>query len=108
MRGFVGKTVLRFAGRGQTTIGVVATNARLTKEETNKVAQMAQDGLARAIRPSHTPFDGDLIFALSLGERKGDVGRVGALAARVLAEAIVRAVRKARGLHGVPAVRDLE
>jgi L-aminopeptidase/D-esterase-like protein len=91
-----------------TTLGVVATDAALTKAQATKVAQMAQDGVARAIRPAHTPFDGDLVFALSLGEREGDVGQVGALAARVLAEAVVRAVRKARGLHGVQAVRDLE
>jgi len=91
-----------------TTLGVVAADAVLTKAQATKVAQMAQDGLARTIRPVHTPFDGDLVFALSLGEREGDVGRIGALAARVLAEAVVRAVRKARGLHGVPAVQDLE
>lgn len=90
-----------------TTLGVVATDAALTKAQATKVAQMAQDGLARAIRPVHTPFDGDLVFALSLGDRKGNVGQVGAAAARVLAEAVVRAVRKARGLHGVRAASEL-
>lgn len=89
-----------------TTLGVVATDAVLTKAQVTKVAQMAHDGLARAIRPIHTPFDGDLVFALSLGEREGDVGRVGAVAARVLAEAVMRAVRKAKGLHGVPASQN--
>ena len=90
-----------------TALGVVATDAALTKAQATKVAQMAQDGLARAIRPVHTPFDGDTVFALSLGELAGDVGQVGTVAARVLAEAVVRAVRKARGLHGVPAVLEM-
>jgi len=91
-----------------TTLGVVATNVALTKAQATKMAQMAHDGLARAIHPVHTPFDGDLVFALSLGDREGDVGLVGPLAARVLAQAVLRAVRKARGLHGVPAVLELE
>jgi len=93
MKGMVGKTALRFASRGQTVIGVVATNARLTKEEANKVAQMAHDGLARAVRPAHTMFDGDTLFALATGQKRGDVNLVGAYAAEVVAQAIVRAVR---------------
>lgn len=97
MKGLVGKTVLRFAGRGHTVIGVVATNARLTKEGANKVAQMAHDGLARAVRPAHTMFDGDTLFALATGEKRGDVNLVGAYAAEAVAEAIVRAVRAAGG-----------
>ncbi len=101
-----------------TTIAVVATNLPLTKTEAGKMAQMAQDGLALAIRPSHTPFDGDTVFALSLARTEaraaapGGVGpaivaQAGALAASVLARAVVDAVRAATGLHGVPAVRDL-
>ena len=92
-----------------TTIVVVATNARLTKAQAAKVAQMAQDGLARAIVPSHTPSDGDAVFALATGAlTEGyNVGQVGGLAAEVVAEAIVRAVRAAHGLPGIPAVRDL-
>jgi L-aminopeptidase/D-esterase-like protein len=93
MKGMVGKTILRFAGRSHTVIGVVATNARLTKEETNKVAQMAHDGLARAVRPAHTMFDGDTLFALATGGRRADVNLVGAYAAEVVAQAIVRAVQ---------------
>ena len=77
---------------GATVIGVVATNARLDKEQINKVAQMAHDGLARAIRPAHTMFDGDTIFALATGEVVADVNLVGAFAAEVTAEAIRRAV----------------
>jgi L-aminopeptidase/D-esterase-like protein len=93
MKGLLGKTVLRFAGGGNTVIGVVATNARLSKEEANKMAQMAHDGLARAIRPAHTMFDGDTLFALAAGQKKADVNLVGAYAAEVVAQAIVRAVR---------------
>lgn len=93
-----------------TTIGVVATNAALDKAQLGVVARMAHDGLARAVRPAHTPVDGDTIFALSTGSREApaDLLRIGALAAEVTAEAIVRGVRAARGLPGYPAVRDLE
>jgi len=92
-----------------TTIGVVATNARLTKAQATKLAQMAQDGLARALYPAHTPVDGDTIFALATGERTdaGDVLKIGVFAADVVAEAIVRAARQATGIPGYPAARDL-
>jgi L-aminopeptidase/D-esterase-like protein len=92
-----------------TTLGVVATNARLTKTETKRVAQVAHDGFARAIAPAHTPVDGDTIFALATGGRNGavDVGVIGAVAADVMAEAILRAVTQATGLPNLPAVRDL-
>ena len=105
MRGIVGKTALRFASN--TVIGVVATNGKLTKEEANKVAQMAQDGIARAVRPAHTLFDGDTLFALATGEKRADVNLVGAYAAEVVAQAIARAVRAAEGAGGLPAYRDL-
>jgi len=104
MKGNLGQTILAFAS---TTIGVVATNAYLTKEQINKVAQMAHNGLAVAIRPAHTMFDGDTIFALSLGNRKADVSVIGSVAAEVMAQAVVRAVTQAEGLLGVPAARDL-
>lgn len=94
-------------GRRNTTLGVVATNVALTKVEATKVAQMAHDGLARAIRPVHTPVDGDVVFALSLGEQKSDPGIVGALAADLLAMAIVRAVQAAETLHGIPSAADV-
>lgn len=90
-----------------TTIAVVATNAALTKSEATKVAQMAHDGFARAIRPVHMPQDGDLCFVLSLGDHPAQVGMVGVLAAEVLAAAIVRAVLTATGLHGIPAAGEL-
>ena len=92
-----------------TTIGVVATNARLTKAQATKMAQMAQDGLARAIYPTHTPVDGDTIFALATGEREGgQVLTISVFAADVVAEAILRAVRQATSIPGYPAARDLD
>jgi L-aminopeptidase/D-esterase-like protein len=91
------------------TIAVVATNAKLTKTEVNRVALMADDGLARAISPSHTIGDGDTVFALATGRWSGqaDASIIGALAADVLSEAIVRAVSQAQGLGGLPSARDL-
>jgi L-aminopeptidase/D-esterase-like protein len=93
--------------RTHTTIGVVATNAALTKEEANLVAMMAHDGLARAIRPAHTLYDGDALFVLSAGKRQGDVSAIGHAAADVVAEAIVHAVNAAVSLHETPARRNL-
>jgi len=90
-----------------TTLGVVATNAALNKEQVNKVAQMAQDGVARAISPSHTMHDGDAIFALSLGEKVSDVTIVGSVAAEVVADAIVRAIQQAETIGGVTAAKDM-
>lgn len=91
----------RRAVRSNTVIGVIATNAILTKAQATKVAQMAQDGLARAIRPAHTPFDGDTIFALATGQKEADVSTVGAFAAEVMSEAILRAVRMAGPAGGL-------
>ncbi|HMK08989.1 MAG TPA: P1 family peptidase [Anaerolineales bacterium] len=107
MRRGTGRTVLRLAARGNTLLGVVATNARLSKEQANKVAQMSHDGVARAIRPAHTMLDGDTIFALSTGGRRADVNLVGAFAAEAMARAIVRAAQEAHGVAGIPAQRDL-
>ena len=92
-----------------TTIAVVATNARLTKTEVNRVALMADDGLARALSPAHTMGDGDTVFALATGRWPGqaDASIVGALAADVLAEAIVRAATEARSLGGLPSAREM-
>lgn len=98
---------------GNTTIAVVATNASLTKVEVNKVAQMAHNGLAMVIRPAHTMFDGDTVFALALSTQTQthytpataalQVSSIGAAAAITLARAIVKAVRNATDLHGMPA-----
>jgi L-aminopeptidase/D-esterase-like protein len=107
MKSLAGKTALRFGSRSNTVIGVVATNAMLTKDEANKVAQMGHDGVARAIRPAHTMLDGDTLFALSTGRRKVDVNIVGAFAAEITAQAIVRAIQSATAAGGVPAAADL-
>jgi len=92
------------------TIGVVATNARLTKTQATKVAQMAHDGLARSITPVHSLADGDTLFTLATGTLAGDadVSRIGALAAEAVADAVVRAARAAKGLPGLPAARDFQ
>ena len=92
-----------------TTIAVVATNARLTKTDTNRVALMADDGLAKALSPSHTIGDGDTVFALATGRWAGqaEASIIGALAAEVLAEAIVRAAVQAQSLGGLPSAREL-
>jgi L-aminopeptidase/D-esterase-like protein len=92
---------------GNTTLGVVATNARLTKAQAGKVAQMAHDGYARAVRPVHTMLDGDTIFSLATGRVEADLNQVGALAAQATAQAVLRAVQAAEGVAGIPAARDL-
>lgn len=107
MKTLAGKAALRFGARGNTVIGVIATNALLTKEEANKVAQMGHDGIARAVRPAHTMLDGDTLFAISIGRRKADVNIIGAYGAEVTAQAIVRAVLSATTAGGVPAAADL-
>lgn len=98
-------------GPGQnTTLGVVAANISWSQAQATKVAQMAHDGLARAIRPAHLPFDGDTIFALGTVGPEPDwnaLGRIGALAAQVFAAAVVRAVLQAESAGGVPSRREL-
>ena len=103
---FAGKVGPGF-GATHTTLVVVMTNAKLDKVQATKVAQMAHDGLARAIHPAHTEWDGDLVFALSLGRKRAEVNTVGTAGAEVTAEAIVRAVEAAQGLGGVPSCLEL-
>jgi L-aminopeptidase/D-esterase-like protein len=90
-----------------TTLAVVITNARFDKARLCKIAGMAQDGLARAIRPVHTSADGDSVYAVSAGEIAADQDLAGILAAEVTSEAILRAVENAEGAYGFPALRDL-
>jgi L-aminopeptidase/D-esterase-like protein len=90
-----------FGGRN-TTLAVVATNARLTKVQARKLAQLASLGMARTIYPVNTTFDGDTVFALSLGSRSADLNSLGVAAAESLAAAILRAVRLSKSLGGVP------
>src|SRR4051812_31022455 len=109
------RKVLRGAGAAEsragenTTIGLVATNAKLTKVQAQKMAQMANDGYARTIYPSHTPGDGDTIFSAATGTWAGQVnyGQIGALAAEAMAEAVIRAATQATASGGLPAARDL-
>ena len=92
-----------------TTIGVVATNATLTKEQANKLASIAHDGLALAVRPAHTMRDGDTIFAVATGAEPGkaDMLQLGTAAVVCVARAIVRGVRCATGLEEIPSIREL-
>jgi len=108
MKSLVGKTVLNIANKQNTVIGVVATNAALSKEETNKVAQMAHNGLARTIRPAHTMFDGDTIFVMATGKLHTDVSLIGAYAAEVVAQAISNAVLFAEPAGGLPSAQDID
>ncbi len=94
------------SGTENTVIGAVATNGQLTKAQAQKVAQMAHDGIARAVNPAHTMFDGDTLFALATGEIPADPTLVGAYAAEMAAKAIRRAVRQATALAGVRAIAD--
>jgi len=106
MQTVAGLTALGIAQHSNTVIGVVATNVQLDKAGATKVAQMAQDGLARSIRPSHTMLDGDAIFALSTGRVRGNVTSVGAFAAEVVAQAVLRAVRLASSAGGLPGLAN--
>ena len=105
-----GQTIRRPRAAENTTIGLVATNAKLTKDQANRMALMANDGYARAIVPSHTLGDGDTIFSLATGRWQGDadVTTIGALAAEAMADAIVRAATEATGVAGITAARDLK
>jgi len=90
-----------------TTLGVVATNVKLSKRQTIKIAQMGHSGLARSISPIHSTVDGDLIFALSAGDQQADVNAIGLMAEEAVAVAVRRAIRAADGLGLLPAYRDL-
>ena len=94
----------------QTTLAIVATNAALTKTQANRIATVAHDGLARTIYPVHTPVDGDTVFAVASGTSTTppDMMLLGALAADVVADAVLRAVTTARGLPSIPSVQDLK
>ena len=107
LKSITGRTSISFATAQNTIIGVVATNAHLTKDEANKVAQMAQNGIAATIRPAHTMLDGDTIIALSLGSRKSDVSIIGAFSALAVEKAILSGTRAARSINDLPAAFDL-
>jgi L-aminopeptidase/D-esterase-like protein len=107
MKTLAGRTALGIAQHANTAIGVVATNVQLDKAGATKVARMAQDGFARSLRPAHTMLDGDAIFALSTGRVRGNISSVGAFAAEVVAQAVLRAVRLASSAGGLPGLADL-
>ena len=92
---------------GNTTLGVIVTNAAFAKPSLCKIAGMGHDGYARSINPVHTSFDGDSIYAVSVGQVEADQEVVGALAAEVISEAIIRAVESAESAYGFPAAKDL-
>jgi L-aminopeptidase/D-esterase-like protein len=100
------EAALRMRWGENTTLGIVATNAMLTKPQANKIAQMTHDGLARSIEPVHTTVDGDIVFAASVGVVEAVVDVVGAWGARAMREAILRAVRSAEGIPGIPSVSE--
>lgn len=92
---------------GNTTIGVVITNGKFTKSEMNKIASMSHNGYGRAMRPAHSIFDGDTIFTMSTGKVDADINVVGLLAARVVEQAVVRAIKNAKGVLGYKAYSDM-
>jgi L-aminopeptidase/D-esterase-like protein len=105
LRGFKRES---FHPTSNTTLAVVATNARLDKLVACKVAALAQQGLVRTIEPVHTTFDGDLVMVLAAGQVEADVNGLGVMAGRLVRLAILDAVRSATSLPGLPAARDLE
>lgn len=106
-RKFYGRKILQFMHGSNTVIGVVATNAILSKEENSKVAQMAQNGLAMTIRPANTMFDGDTLFSVSTQKKKADVNVIGSFASLAVAEAILRGVIMAKSAGGLPSFADI-
>jgi L-aminopeptidase/D-esterase-like protein len=88
--------------KSNTTLGVIATNAKLTKPQATKVASMAHDGFARAIKPIHTMYDGDSIFCMSAGDVEADITLIGSMAAEAMSRAIVEGVKAAKTAFGIP------
>lgn len=96
------------AFKGNTTIGAILCNAKLTKAENKKIASMAHNAFARTIFPAHTMFDGDTIFSLSNGDKKYDISIIGSLATKVMEEAVVRAIKNADTLHGFKSYKEIK
>lgn len=107
MRQFAGRSNLSFSSKNNTLVGVVATNATFDKQEANKVAQMAHNGIAQTIRPAHTMFDGDTLFCVATNKVKVDINVVGAFASVVVAQAIVQAVKSSSPAGGLPSYQSL-
>lgn len=94
--------------KGNTTIGIIVTNAKFDKAAANKIASMSQNGFGRTIRPAHTMFDGDTIFTMASNKIDADINVVGLLAARTMEKAILRAVREANSAYGYVSIKDLK
>jgi len=107
MQSFAGRQILSFASRQNTVIGIVATNAALTKEEINYVADVASNGISSVIRPSFTMFDGDTIFSISTGRMKADVNLIAAYAPDVVSQAILKGTKAAKTAGDLPGYADL-
>ena len=105
---FTMQTESKNAFKGNTTIGAIICNAKLSKAENKKIASMAHNGFARTIYPAHTMFDGDTIFSLSNGENSYDISLIGSLATRVMEKAVLNAIKNAKPLHGFKSYSDLE
>ncbi|SEA64562.1 L-aminopeptidase/D-esterase [Thalassobacillus cyri] len=93
---------------GNTSIGVIMTNAKLSKAQANKIASIAHDGFARTMRPSHTLIDGDSLFLMATGEVEADVNTMGLLAAKVVEQAVLRGVRDTTSAYSLLSYRDLQ
>lgn len=107
MKGIVNQPFSNISANQNTVIGTVATNAMLTKEEANKVAQMAQNGLALTIRPTHTMLDGDTIFVMATNKFKVDVNVIGAFAVQVVAAAIINGIKYTKPINGFPSYNSV-
>ena len=107
MQSFTGRKILSFAAKQNTIIGVIATNAALSKEEVNYFADMASNGIALSIQPAFTMFDGDTIFGLSTGHVKSDINILSAFAPKVFSEAIINAVITADPVDGLPSYNSI-
>jgi L-aminopeptidase/D-esterase-like protein len=107
IREYADKADKRDPFSGNTSIGIIATNAKLTKSEANKVASMAHNGYGRTLRPAHSMFDGDTIFAIATDQVNGEISVVGLLAARVMEQAVIRAIKKTSSLCGFKCYNDL-
>ncbi len=107
MESFAGRRILSFAARQNTVIGVIATNARLTKEECNYVADIGSNGISQTIQPAFTMFDGDTIFTLATGAEKADVNLIAAYAPDVVARAILNGVKAAKEIDTLPAYMSI-
>ena len=103
---YAGYTVIENKFTGNTTIGIVMTNACFDKSRLCKIAGMAQNGVARSIHPVHTSADGDSVYAMSVGTVQADMDMVGTLAADVMSEAILSAVKNAETAYGYISVND--